>query len=490
MPPRWNYSTRKQKLERKRTRDQAIRKQISQRTSDKTRNKPQQKEKTQIKEKVKAILEKRIVNLSLRTLTESETNLLRKGLNFCPTPPPPSREQLNKDNDAFGRRLSLKEYHAPDEIDDLSYERPAYKSSTLEKLNKREQQINFKPSREPYINTYIETLKQDVNEILSTRQKDQRSNLTKRERAALYRLSKDKEIVIKPADKGGATVIMNSADYIEEAMRQLNNQEYYKLVDRDLTVEHEQHIIESISEHVKNKEIDEDIGALLKPANSRTPLFYMLPKIHKANNPGRPVVSSVNSHTEKISAYVDEYLRPLAENLPSHVRDTTDFILRLKRLGKLPKDCYLVTLDVSSLYTNIDTDEGLKIVEEELNKAGQTYPSAKTLTNLLEKVLKLNNFTFNNEHFLQLKGTAMGTRAAPNFANVFMGFFENKYVYETEWAKYVIDWLRFIDDIFLVWIGDMETLLAFLEQLNNANLLIKFTHEISRHRGELSRHNC
>ena len=298
MPPRWNYSTRKQKLERKRTRDQAIRKQISQRTSDKTRNKPQQKEKTQIKEKVKAILEKRIVNLSLRTLTESETNLLRKGLNFCPTPPPPSREQLNKDNDAFGRRLSLKEYHAPDEIDDLSYERPAYKSSTLEKLNKREQQINFKPSREPYINTYIETLKQDVNEILSTRQKDQRSNLTKRERAALYRLSKDKEIVIKPADKGGATVIMNSADYIEEAMRQLNNQEYYKLVDRDLTVEHEQHIIESISEHVKNKEIDEDIGALLKPANSRTPLFYMLPKIHKANNPGRPVISSVNSHTE------------------------------------------------------------------------------------------------------------------------------------------------------------------------------------------------
>ena len=50
----------------------------------------------------------------------------------------------------------------------------------------------------------------------------------------------------------------------------------------------------------------------------------MLPKIHKVNNPGRPVISSVNNHTEKISAYVDEFLRPIAERLPSYTRDTTE----------------------------------------------------------------------------------------------------------------------------------------------------------------------
>ena len=222
-----------------------------------------------------------------------------------------------------------------------------------------------------------------------------------------------------------------------------------------------------------------DTGQLLRPANSRTPIFYMLPKIHKPNNPGRPVISSVNSHTEKLSAYVDEFLRPLAQALPSHIRDTTDFIIRLKNLGRVPENNILATLDVSSLYTNIDTDDGLAIIEEELAKTGQIQPSAKTLTCLLEKVLKLNNFTFDNHNFIQVKGTAVGTRAAPNFANVYMGRFEDKFVYRTEWSHYIIDWVRFIDDIFLIWKGDKSSLTTFIKYLNSVVPSITFTHEIS-----------
>lgn len=101
----------------------------------------------------------------------------------------------------------------------------------------------------------------------------------------------------------------------------------------------------------------------------------MLHKIHKINNPGRPVISSVNWHTEKISAYVDEFLRPIAERLLSYIRDTTDFIQRIQVLGKLPAECSSVTLDVSSLCTNIDTDEGLTVVQLELTKTNRVKPS-------------------------------------------------------------------------------------------------------------------
>ena len=169
-------------------------------------------------------------------------------------------------------------------------------------------------------------------------------------------------IVIKPADKGGTTVILNSEDDVAEGLRQLDNTECYKKVDRDFTKAHDKNIDECISTLAIKGNIERDISKLLRPVNSRTPVFYMLPKIHKTNNPGRSVVSSVNSHTEKISAYVDDYLRPLAERLPSYIRDTTEFIKRLRALGKLPRNCLLVTLDVSSLYTNINTDEGLTIV--------------------------------------------------------------------------------------------------------------------------------
>ena len=207
--------------------------------------------------------------------------------------------------------------------------------------------------------------------------------------------------------------------------------------------------------------------------------FWHTPKDSLSKQPGRPVVSSVNSHTEKLSAYVDEFLRPLPAALPSYTKDTTDFIKRLRRMDKVPKDSILVTLDVSSLYTNIDTEEGLVIVEEELTKAGQNQPSAKTLTWLLDKVLKLNNFTFNNHNFIQVKGTAMGTRAAPNYANVYMGRLEDRFVYRTQWYNHIIDWIRFIDDIFLIWKEDSDSLNAFIEHLNSVVPSIKFTHEIS-----------
>jgi len=139
----------------------------------------------------------------------------------------------------------------------------------------------------------------------------------------LNRLRNNKDIIIRPADKGGATVILNTSDYTTEAMLQLSrDEEYYENAEKDLTSEHVQLINQCINNMIDNGDLEKDTGQLLKSTDSRTPIFYMLPKIHKPNNPGRPVVSSVNSHAENLSAYVDEFVRPFAKKLPSHIRDT------------------------------------------------------------------------------------------------------------------------------------------------------------------------
>ena len=93
--------------------------------------------------------------------------------------------------------------------------------------------------------------------------------------------------------------------------------------------------------------------------------------------------------------------------------------------------------------------------------------------------ININNFTFNQENFIQVKGTAMGTRAAPNFANVYMGRLEEKFVYQTDQFGYIIDWVRFIDDIFLIWNGYNDPLTAFIEYLNGVVPSIKSAHEVS-----------
>ena len=45
----------------------------------------------------------------------------------------------------------------------------------------------------------------------------------------------------------------------------------------------------------------------------------MLPKIHKVNIPGKPVISSVFSHTIEISRFINYHLQPNAIELRSSI---------------------------------------------------------------------------------------------------------------------------------------------------------------------------
>ena len=108
----------------------------------------------------------------------------------------------------------------------------------------------------------------------------------------------------------------------------------------------------------------------------------------------------------------------------SYVRDTQHFISRLLEMGKKPDGALLVILDVSSLYTNIPNHKGLIAVASHLRKYRTKDPITPYILELLKLVLQSMNFTFNDDHYLQVGGTAMGTGVAPNYANLFMDRFK------------------------------------------------------------------
>ena len=164
---------------------------------------------------------------------------------------------------------------------------------------------------------------------------------------------------------------------------------------------------------------------------------------------------------------------------PSYLRDTTDFLHKLTGLGPLPQDCIVVTLDVSSLYTNIPHAEGIEACRKFLEtREHEATPSTSYLTKLMEQILTFNNFSFNGEQYLQLQGTAMGTRMAPSYANLFMADLEQELLTGTRRRPYV--WWRFIDDIFAIWQHGEESLKIFLLQINSFHSTIRFTSETSR----------
>ena len=227
-------------------------------------------------------------------------------------------------------------------------------------------------------------------------------------------------------------------------------------------------------------EISQNTCNYLTTDNDRTQQFYLLPKIHKdaSNPPGRPIVSGSGSPTEKISQFVDHFIGQLVPLSKSYVRDSTNLINILKDFNIHP-GILLCTLDVTSLYTNIPHLEGIQSIKEMLaiHKSPDTLPHNSYIIELLELVLTNNHFEFNGEFYHQVSGTAMGTKLAPSYANLFMAKFEDKHVYT--YPLQPLLWKRFIDDIFLIWPHGKKSLLDFIEHLNTVHPTIKFTSDIS-----------
>ena len=115
------------------------------------------------------------------------------------------------------------------------------------------------------------------------------------------------------------------------------------------------------------------------------------------------------------------------------------------------------------------------------NPENYTHPEQPTpeiLTELINIVLKNNVFEFNGNFYLQIQGTAMGTKMAPAYANIFMGELEKKLIAIDK--PHILVWKRFIDDIFVIWTGSETDFITYMEKLNQVHRTIKFTYEKSK----------
>jgi hypothetical protein len=152
----------------------------------------------------------------------------------------------------------------------------------------------------------------------------------------------------------------------------------------------------------------------LKSEKTETPKFYGLPKVHKPFDlvPSfRPIVSGIGSCCELISNLVDFYLQPLTRKNASYVKDTTDFVKKVKDVECKSGDI-LVSTDVTGLYTVINHEEGIQACEEALDgrseREKEKMPSHQ-ITRLIKLILKSNCFSFLGKFYHQITETAMGT---------------------------------------------------------------------------------
>ena len=141
----------------------------------------------------------------------------------------------------------------------------------------------------------------------------------------------------------------------------------------------------------------------------------------------------------------------------------------------VPHNAIICTINVVGLYPHIPHCEGLEAPKIAINDGEVEIPSERLL-NLAKLILENNYFEFDEKVYRQKLGTAIGTKFAPAFANIFMGSFENLLLETCSYRPWV--WRRFLDDIFIIWLHGRERLDEFLLALNSYHESIKFTWEI------------
>ena len=422
------------------------------------------------------------INFSSVTLSEPQQSLLNKHVSFVPLPDRVNTTQINYDISRFSRSLRWREY--------FGTQQPMVQENIIQ--TKKHNLPKSKPSLT--LSKFIYGLESD---IFSSKLKDIKSNLSNEENLGLEELvniQKNGSIVIQRCDKGGAIAIMDRMDYISGIEDHLKSKvinqngeiiSVYREVDPAMLSAHYENIQNIVKGALTDNiisESDKNNFLPIKPSEARA---YGLPKAHKSVSEGnripplRLVISGSGSNTENASYYIDYHTKHIPESLDSHILDTPHFLRMLENENSCniqDSETILVTIDVVGLYPNIPQNEGMFAFREKISDPihrDQTIPTF-FLMGLLDIVLTCNIFVFNGRYYIQEWGTAIGTRVAPTYANIFMGWLEEKLLKGWKGTCPHL-WKRFIDDVFSVWRGTEQELLTFLEYINNAHPTIKFT---------------
>ena len=223
------------------------------------------------------------------------------------------------------------------------------------------------PERDEHLDRYCDFLNSLASILENLPVEQQRDNLTRFERSALKELIELRDafrIVIMPADKGGAVVIMDADHYKRMIESVFDDPDYFE----DCASNEMRETIGKINSFCNkyNSELTKDEIAFLTNFEYKEANFYGLPKVHKSqiiknavkeqssevvtvSSPSdlkiRPIIGGPASPTSHLSMFLDKVLKPFMMLLPSFVKDSTDLLRQAQEWENHEDDDYtLITI--------------------------------------------------------------------------------------------------------------------------------------------------
>ena len=211
---------------------------------------------------------------------------------------------------------------------------------------------------------------------------------------------------------------------------------------------------------------------LICPIGSQRPRMYGLPKIQI---PLQPILSMCYSIQHSLVKWLIQWLKPV---LPFYsgfcVDDLFTFSFIIRQLPPCIDSQFIVSFDITSLFTNVPLDEVISIYADFLYHSTLTsVPSLpeSVFVELMELAPKSVSFSFNDTMYHQVDGISMGSPLGPILVNIFVGFYE-KLLFDRFPKPYIN--LHYVVDAFACFSSRYEAVSLF-HCLNDLHPSLTFT---------------
>ena len=143
--------------------------------------------------------------------------------------------------------------------------------------------------------------------------------------------------------------------------------------------------------------------------------------------PMHPIVSACDTATYSTAKFITKFLQNFCGRTSSFVKDSTDFIKKIKHLSINPEEETLISFDVRALFASIPLPTVLQVIDSKISICTNFTNVYKIPTEKFTKLLKftITNciFCFNKKFYEQLQGAAMGSHVLPLIANIYLEHF-------------------------------------------------------------------
>lgn len=285
------------------------------------------------------------------------------------------------------------------------------------------------------------------------------------------------DLIITRSDKGNFTVALSRSEYFEKLEQLFSCPKTYKIVSKCPVTALQKRANDIFALLVKSELLTRQQSFYWKKQTAVPPKAYGLLKFHKPNWPLRPIISDLNGPLRSISKFISPFLKPFFQDNPYDVRNSIELKDTLSYLTLGPDDI-LISLDVSSLFTNVPVE---LVLDHIYSKLSQLHTPLDIPDDILMIALKLitNNsyFVANGKAYRQLRGVPMGGSISVDLANICMNILLDDRVssFNLIHNNAIKLTKKYVDDLFFIINKKYKSFL--LPHFNNFHNDLQFTME-------------